>query len=79
MAPDDAVENVPTLACYTLTDIVHAGYQLRARNRGKEPGAQLAIGDRIIEDDPSEGPQVSPISSKPASSYRFETSHFYGY
>jgi hypothetical protein len=23
--------------------------------------------------------QLSPISSKPASSYRFKTSHFYGY
>jgi hypothetical protein len=57
MAPDNAVEKVATLAGYPLTDIIHAGYQLLARNCGKEPSAQLVIGDRVIEDDPSEGPQ----------------------
>jgi hypothetical protein len=40
MAPDDAVEKVATLADYTLADLVHAGQQLLARNRGKKPGAQ---------------------------------------
>jgi hypothetical protein len=57
MAPDDAVEKVATLAGYPLANIVHAGDQLLTRNRCKEPGAQLVIGDRVIEDDPSQGPQ----------------------
>src|SRR4029077_19552223 len=48
MAPDDAVVKVATLAGYPFADIVHAGDQLLARNRGKEPGAQLVIGDRVI-------------------------------
>jgi hypothetical protein len=54
MAPDDAVEKVAALAGYPLADLVHAGHQLLARNRSKEPGAQLLIGDGIVEDDPSE-------------------------
>ena len=57
MAPDDAVEKVATLAYYPLADLVHAGHQLLARNRGKKPGAQLLIGDGVVEDDPAEGPQ----------------------
>jgi hypothetical protein len=57
MAPDDAMEKVATLAGYPLGDVVHAGHQLLARNRGKEPGTQLLIGDGVVEDDPAEGPQ----------------------
>ena len=57
MAPDDSVEKVATLADYPLADLVHAGYQLLARNRGKEPGAQLLIGNGVIKDDPAKGPQ----------------------
>jgi hypothetical protein len=36
MAPDDAMEKVATLAGYPFSDVVHAGHQLLARNRGKE-------------------------------------------
>src|SRR6516164_5721836 len=55
MAPNDSVEKVATLADYPLADLVHARCQLLARNCGKEPGAQLLIGDGIIEDDPAKG------------------------
>src|SRR5215831_4544321 len=57
MAPDDSVEKVATLSGDPLADLVHAGYQLLARNCTKEPGAQLLIGDGVIEDDPAKGPQ----------------------
>jgi hypothetical protein len=57
MTPDDAMEKVAALADYPLADLVHTGYQLLARNRSKEPGTQLLIGDGVVEDDPAEGPQ----------------------
>jgi len=43
MAPHNAVEKVATLAGYPLADLVYAGYQFLARNRGKEPCAQFLI------------------------------------
>jgi hypothetical protein len=49
VAPDDAVEKVTTLAGYPFANIVHASDQLFARNHGKEPGAQLVIGDLVVE------------------------------
>jgi hypothetical protein len=56
MSPDDSVEKIATLAGCPLTDLVYAGFQLLARNCGKEPGAQLLIADGIIEGDPAKGP-----------------------
>ena len=57
MAPHNAVEKVATRAGYPLADLVYAGYQFLARNRGKEPCAQFLIGDGVVEDDPADGPQ----------------------
>ena len=51
MPPHEAMERVAALADNPFTDFFRACGQFFARHLGKEPGAQFAIGNGVIEDD----------------------------